>query len=152
MFQPHPFLEEIFLQVKNLWKPPFSKKKGEIFSSPKTTSKKWRKRRAAWITSLHSGLPELPPPPDSPTDIISMSGNIHKRFVSKKQLPFLGGEVRYQKIDGKKIYISPNLLGGLSYYPIPLGLVFLTWRHKIRSHKISPVWKPECFLPRPSWV
>ena len=75
---------------------------------------------------------------------------IHKRFVSKKQLPFLGGEVRYQKIDGKKIYFTKP--GGLSYYPIPLGLVFLTWRHKIRSHKISPVWKPECFLPRPSWV
>lgn len=146
MFQlTSSFLEEIFLEVKNLWKPPFPKK-GDIFSSPKPTSKKWRKRRATWITSLHSGLPELPPPPDGPTYIISVSGIFTKGLYQKKQLPFLGGEVRYQKIDGKKIYISPSLLKEGQFLedchtiPYPWGLFFwpgVTKLGRIRFHQFQ---------------
>lgn len=107
-FNLHHFWRFFFWRYKIFETPPFSKK-GEICSSPKPTLQKMIKKpsdldsissfwvtRAAtssWWAKVHH----------------IYVWYIHKRFVSKKQLPFLGGEVRYQKIDGKKIYISPNL-------------------------------------------
>ena len=138
-FSTSIMFEEISLRVIFEKTHPFQKK-GKYFHPPNPPCKKWSKSRAAWITSLHSGLPELPPPPDGPRYIISMSGIFTKGLYQKNNCHFWAVMFATKKSIEKRYIFHQTCLEDCHTIPYRWGLFFwpgVTKLGRIKFHQFE---------------